>query len=127
VLGAGIGSPSGVVLMGGYYFPPLALRISGGSWRKSWSGWQADLGVNLSKGSFFAQGLSVIGGRWNANPVLPDIQRVLAEQVETQSYLGVAYDMYLSGFFVQIGLAFPQRPAGAAEVAMQLAFLIGIR
>jgi hypothetical protein len=127
VLGAGIGSPSGVVLVGGYYCSPFALRLSGGSWGKSWNGWQADLGVNLSRGSFFAQGLSLIGGRWTANPVLPDKQGMLAEQVETQSYLGIAYDMYVSGLFVQMGLAFPRQPAGPAEAAVQLAFLIGMR
>jgi hypothetical protein len=127
VAGAGIGSPSGIVLIGGYYFSPCAVRISGGSWGPSWNGWQADLGVNLSRGSLFAQGVSVIGGHWSANPILPDDQGVPLKQVRTQDYIGGAYDMYLSGFFVQVGIVFPQRPAGPAEVTLQLAYLFGIR
>jgi hypothetical protein len=102
VLGAGFGMPSGVAIVGGYDFGPVGLRVSGGGWAKGWYGVQGDLAVHFNRAAPFAHGMSIIAGRFGANPLNDQGEKIL----KTQKFIGITYDVYLSGFFLQAGLAF---------------------
>ncbi len=102
MVGAGMGTPSGIMLIAGYDFGPCALRASGGGWTKGWYGIQGNLAIHFNRSSSFAQGVSIIGGRLGANPVATEGVRVS----KAQNFLGLTYDIYLSGFVFQAGLAF---------------------
>ncbi len=119
VVGGGIGSPAGITLIGGYYFKPLVLRVSGGYWKKGWDGVQGDLGINLSRSSSFAMGVSLVAGRFRANPLNDQGEK----QLFVQNYVGLTYDMYLSGFFLQAGLGAGNGDYPNPQVLFQIGYL----
>ncbi len=100
-VGAVLGAPSGVALMGGLDVGPLAVRLSGGSWGKDWSGIQGDLAFHVIRSSSLDIGLALIGG---------EFQNIVAtnqagRQYTRQQYGGLACDVSLAGFFLETGLA----------------------
>jgi hypothetical protein len=127
VLGAVIGTPSGISLVGGYYFKDFAFRASGGWWEKGWYGVQGDLSVFLSRSSSFAQGLSLIAGRFGTRVVVPGDQQQDVVQQLRQSYAGLSYDAYYAGFFLQIGLGFGKGDFPNPNLAFQCGYLFELR
>jgi nitrate reductase NapE component len=119
MLGAGIGMPSGVALIGGYDFGVLAMRISGGGWQKGWYGVDGDLALHFNHSTSFAHGLSVIVGRYGANPVNDQGVR----EYKTQNFFGLTYDIYLAGFFLQAGLAFGHGDYPSPDAVYQVGYL----
>jgi hypothetical protein len=119
MLGLGIGTPSGAALVGGYDFGPLAIRLSGGGWSRGWYGAEGDLAIRFNRGSTFAHGISIIGGRSGTNPV----NEQGTEDRKAQSFLGVTYDVYLSGFFLQAGLAFGRGDYPSPDAVYQFGYL----
>jgi hypothetical protein len=119
-VGAVIGTPSGVSFMGGYYFKNFAVRLSGGSWGKEWNGFQGDLSYNLTRSSSFSTNVSLIGGQYGNT--LKDVS--LGESVKRQRYWGLAYDVYLSGFFLQTGVGFGSGDYPSPQFLFQCGYLI---
>ena len=122
VFGGGLGSPAGVCVIGGFYTQPIVLRLSGGYWKRGWNGIQCDLGTSLSSGESFAAGISLVGGIYKADPL--DENRV--ERRYSERYLGLAYDMYLAGFFLQAGLAAGKGDYPNPQAIVQFGYLIQI-
>ncbi len=104
--GATIGTPGGVTLNTGYYFKHFALKISGSYWRKDWYGAQGDLEFVFSNKGELIQGVSLVGGIFIAIPFSDAVTSLPPTQ---QNYIGVAYDAYYSGFYLQSGLGFGLR------------------
>lgn len=125
-LGAGIGTPAGFTFIGGFYFAPVALRISGGAWGPHWNGFQADLSLIFNHTSAFAQGVSLVGGVFRTNPVLLDAAGNLSEQTKSVHYLGGTFDMYLAGFFLQIGLAHGRGDYPNPQLLVQAGYLFAL-
>ncbi len=122
LIGAGLGTPAGVSLIAGYDFGPLALRVSGGGWSKGWYGGEGDLAVRLYHGVFFAHGISLVAGRYATNP----LNAIGETEHKSQKYLGVTYDMFLSGFFLQAGLAFGKGDYPGVDGMFQFGYLLSI-
>ncbi|MHB1688257.1 MAG: hypothetical protein ACYCVH_12900 [Ignavibacteriaceae bacterium] len=101
--GSSIGTPGGISLNAGYFFKHFSLKISGGYWKKDWYGFQGDLGFVFSNTGKLIQGISLVGGMFDAIR-LNDSGAVLSPVQQT--YLGVTYDAYYSGFYLQTGLGF---------------------
>jgi hypothetical protein len=125
-LGAGIGTPAGFTFIGGLYFAPVALRISGGVWGQRWNGFQGDLSLIFNHTSAFAQGVSLVAGVFRTNPVLPDAAGNLSEQTKSVHYVGGTFDMYLAGFFLQIGLAHGRGDYPNPQLLMQTGYLFAL-
>ena len=125
-LGAGIGTPAGFTFIGGIYFAPLAVRVSGASWGPRWNGFQADLSLVFNHTSNFAQGLSLVAGVFRTNPVLPDASGTLVEQSKSDHYVGGTFDMYLAGFFFQIGLAHGRGDYPNPQLLVQCGYLFAL-
>ncbi len=125
-LGAGIGSPSGVTVNAAGYFAPVALRLSGGYWGSRWNGFQGDLGILFNSSPSFAHGISLIGGVFRTNPLLPNDSGAIQERDRIVHYVGAAYDMYLSGFFFQIGLAHGHGDYPDPQLAVQCGYLFAL-
>jgi hypothetical protein len=119
MLGLGIGSPNGAALVAGYDFGPVAIRLSGGGWTRGWYGAEGDLAIRFNRGSSFAHGMSIIGGRFGTNPV----NELGVKNLKTQSFLGVTYDVYLSGFFLQAGLDFGRGDYPSPDAVYQFGYL----
>jgi hypothetical protein len=119
-VGAVIGAPTGISLMGGYYFKNFAVRLSGGSWGKEWNGFQGDLSYNLTRSLSFSTNVSLIGGQYGNT--LKDVS--LGESVKRQRYWGLAYDVYLSGFFLQTGVGFGSGDYPSPQFLFQCGYLI---
>lgn len=119
-LGAIIGTPSGVSFMGGYYSKIFALRLSGGSWGREWNGFQGDVSYNLTRSSSFSTNVSLIGGQYRNT--LKDVSA--GESVKRQRYWGLAYDVYLSGFFLQTGVGFGSGDYPSPQFLFQCGYLI---
>lgn len=120
--GAGVGSPSGVCLIGGYDAGLFAGRLSGGYWKKGWNGVQADIAINFIRSSSLAMGASLLGGRFVVNP----LNERGEEQLYSVRYLGVAYDIYLAGFFLQAGLAGGKGDYPNPQAIIQVGYLFAI-
>lgn len=118
-LGAAIGSPSAIAAIGGYYFGPLAVRVSGGYWSKNWYGVQGDLSVNLSRIGTFSQNLSLVAGRFGIRSYDSNDSRLL----KTQNYVGVAYDVNYTGFFMQLGAGFGNGDYKNPQLLTQFGYL----
>lgn len=119
MIGAGIGMPAGASLIAGYDFGPIALRATGGGWAKGWYGAQGDVAINLNRGMWFAHGVSIVMGRFGSNPVNAEGEKVY----KSQHYVGVTYDMYLAGFFLQAGLAFGKGDYPTTDGMFQFGYL----
>ncbi len=100
-LGAVLGAPSGIAVIGGLDLGPVSLRLSGGSWGKNWNGAQADLSFNVIQGPSLDVGLGVLGGEFQ-NIVSTDFS---GNHYASQRYYGLALDVSLAGFLLQTGLA----------------------
>ncbi len=122
VFGPAIGSPSGISLIAGYYFDPVALRVSGGYWGKAWNGAQGDIGITLSQSAWLAQGISFVAGMFKVNPIVGDTQ-VQQRQPKSERYMGLAYDAYLSGFFLQLGLGAGKGDYQNPQLLLQCGYL----
>ena len=122
MLGAGIGVPSGVALVAGYDFGPIALRISGGGWDKGWYGLQGDLAIHFSRAKDFSHGVSLIGGRLGTNPVGDDGSRSL----RSQDFYGLTYDVYLAGFVLQVGLMFGKWDYASPDAVYQFGYVFAL-
>jgi len=122
-LGAGFGTPGGITGIGGVFIAPLAVRVSGGYWGKQWNGFQGDIGVLLNSSPLFAHGISLVGGVFRVNPLIPDNAGVPREQSKMVHYVGAAYDAYLGGFFLQIGLAHGRGDYPDPQLLVQCAYL----
>lgn len=119
VLGATLGAPSGISVLGGFYFTDFGMRISGGSWGKNWNGVQGDLSINFLRRSSFVMSISVLAGQFQNKPT--DTQQ--GGQYVQQKYYGLAYDMYLAGFFLQTGLATGPGEYSNPEFTFQFGYL----
>ncbi len=100
-LGAVLGAPSGIAVVGGLDLGQVTIRLSGGSWGKNWNGAQADLAYNVIQGPSLDVGIGIFGGEFQ-NIVPPDSP---ATQFANQRYYGLALDVSLAGFLLQTGLA----------------------
>jgi hypothetical protein len=118
-VGGGIGSPAGVTLIGGYYVAPIAFRVSGGYWHEGWNGIQGDFGVTLTRSSSLNMGISLVVGKFSVDPVDDRGEK----QLFSQHYVGLAYDMYLSGFFLQAGLGTGNGDYPNPQALLQLGYL----
>lgn len=126
-LGGTIGSPAGANINLGYYFDNYSIRLSGMYYQKYSNGAQLDLGYIFhrtnSPGFSIKQGVSLVGGIFQMNPLknkfgigqLPFDRKLLELAYNgpdnlvnwnyTHNYFGLTYDLYLEGFFMQIGVA----------------------
>ncbi len=102
-VGAGlfIGTPSSIGFRARLETGPIVAGVSGGSWGKSWWGYQADAGLIVSQTGRLVQSIDLIAGRF-ANTTRDESG---VSQHEREEYLGLAYDVSYAGFFVQLGLA----------------------
>lgn len=119
VLGAVLGAPSGISVVGGFSFNEVGVRVSGGSWGKNWNGVQSDISYGLIHSSSYMMSLSVIAGRFQNKST--NNQQV-SEYVQ-QKYFGLAYDMDLAGFFLQAGLATGSGGYSNAQFTFQFGYL----
>ena len=103
VIGAAVGTPAGVSLVGGYYFSGLAVRVSGGSWGRYEYGLQGDCSVILNRGSLFSHGIALFAGRFSTQT---HDDAAGFDVVRTQNYAGAGYDLFLAGFYLEAGLGF---------------------
>ena len=122
-LGGGFGTPAGVTAIGGVYVAPFAVRVSGGYWKTRWNGFQGDIGVLLNSSPEFAHGISIVGGVFRVNPLIPDNAGVSRETSKMVHYVGAAYDAYLGGLFIQIGLAHGRGDYPDPQLLVQCAYL----
>jgi hypothetical protein len=122
-IGAGIGSPSGITVIVSACYAPIVVRVSGGYWGASWNGVQGDIGFLFNSSPYFAHGISFIGGVFRTNPLLPNERGAPAEADKRVRYFGAAYDVYLSGFYLQVGLARGQGDYPNPQLAMQFGYL----
>ncbi len=127
VLGVVIGAPSSIALVGGYDAGPVALRLSGGAWGKGWYGAQADVSVIFSRSGSFSQGLSVLAGQYGTKVVSLDDQLQEVTQFNKQKYLGIAYDAWFSGFFLQVGMGHGWGDFPNPNLLFQFGYLFQIR
>ena len=125
-IGAGIGTPSGITFLAAGYLAPIALRVSGGYWGEHWNGVQGDIGILFNSSSSFAHGISVIGGVFRTNPITVSADGAQEEVSKMVQYIGAAYDVYLSGFFLQIGLAHGQGDYPNPQLMMQFGYLFAL-
>ncbi len=102
VLGGYIGSPSRAGLTGGFYLGPMALRLSGASFGRSDDGLEGDIGIALTKSDRLIQDVSVVAGFYHAS--LSSASSGGGDRDMTQRFVGVAYGVYYSGFFLQAGI-----------------------
>ena len=127
-LGGSIGSPAGFNLNGMYFFDNFVIRASGMYYKKYWNGFQGDLGYIFHRtnavGYSIKQGFSLVGGSYRMDPLKSKIgiadapfDRKLLElaysgpsNLEHRNYFnryaGIAYDLYLGGVFLQLGVGF---------------------
>jgi len=122
-VGAGVGTPAGISFTAGGYLAPLFLGVSGGYWGTRWNGFQGDIGVLFNSSPGFAHGISVVGGVFRANPVIANAGGAAKETDRIVHYVGAAYDAYLSGFYLQIGLAHGRGDYPNPQLLMQFGYL----
>ncbi len=125
-IGAGIGSPAGISFTAGGYFTPVSLRVSGGYWGVRWNGFQGDIGFLFNSSPSFAHGLSVIAGVFRANPVLADAAGGTREADRSVHYVGAAYDAWLSGFYLQVGIARGRGDYPNPQLVMQFGYMFAL-
>ncbi len=114
--GAVVGAPSGLGLVAGYDFGPIAVRCSGGSWGKNWSGLQGGLTYNVVRSSALAIGMTAFVGEFRKSAVV-------GEPGGQQRYEGLACDCSLSGFFLQTGLANGPGEYASTQFTFQFGYL----
>ncbi len=102
VLGAFIGSPSGIGAAGGLYLGPLAVRVSGASLGHGTDGIEGDIGIALTKSDHLIQDISVVAGSYHTS--VSTTAAGGGDLHTTQRFVGAAYGVYYSGFFLQAGL-----------------------
>ncbi len=127
LFGPVVGVPSGVALMGGIIAPPLSVRLSGGYWGSDWNGLQADVGWVFDAEGLLTQGIFVVAGTFRVNPRLLTDQGMLVKSVRQDRYVGLAYEVDYSGFFLQAGLAKGRGDYPNPEVLLQAGYLISLR
>jgi hypothetical protein len=124
-IGAVIGAPASVALTAGLYLPPVSFRVTGCAWGKGWYGLQGDIAFPLTKSKDLIQNLSVIGGIFatkviDVDPSQPGIQ---IPRFYKQNYIGLAYDVYYSGFLMQTGLGFGHGDFSNPQFLFQFGYL----
>jgi hypothetical protein len=122
-IGAGIGTPSGITFIAAGCYAPIALRVSGGYWGTRWNGIQGDIGLVFNSSASFAHGISVIGGVFRTNPTRIGDSGASGEQSKMVHYFGAAYDAYLAGFYLQVGLAHGRGDYPNPQLVMQFGYM----
>ncbi len=104
-IGAAVGSPSNIVLVGGVSYGLAALRVSGGSWGDHWDGMQGDVGINFSRTGSLVQNLSFVIGQFETKVKYQNLAGRDLYSVNDEHYFGVCYNVDYSGFLLQVGMA----------------------
>jgi hypothetical protein len=102
-LGAAIGAPSGLNLKCEYLVNNLTLALSAGIMGSDVFGVQAEIGYIITKTPLFHQGPAFIAGFFRS---LKTDSSGGPQIGYNQEYIGVAYNIYYAGFFLQGGLGF---------------------
>jgi hypothetical protein len=124
-IGAVIGAPASISLTAGLYLAPVSFRVTGGAWGKGWYGLQGDIAIPLTKNKELIQNISIIGGIFatkviDVDPSQPGIQ---ITRFNKQNYIGVAYDVYYSGFLMQTGLGLGHGDFSNPQFLFQFGYL----
>ncbi|HEY6953553.1 MAG TPA: hypothetical protein VI758_14190 [Bacteroidota bacterium] len=121
LIGLTVGAPSGLAVAGGFSIGDLALRISGGAWGRDWTGIQGDVCYNVIHSAALAMGISFIGGQFRTKAAVGQ----QGNAFELQRYYGIACDTYLSGFYLQTGLAAGPGRYASPQFSYQFGYLWG--
>lgn len=106
-LGPTVGLPSGLNAHASLYLWRFVVRGSGMFYGTDFMGGQADLGFSFLNGSRVRHSLSFVGGYMRRMPLMaldsafPDSRTGV---VQSGTYLGGTYDLFMDGFFVQGGV-----------------------
>jgi hypothetical protein len=119
-VGLFIGAPSSMGLTGQANAGVFLLRLSGGSWTKTWWGGQGDFGVIVSRAGALVQSIDVIAGRFSVR----NRDENGGEQRYRQDYLGMAYAVSYGGFLVEIGLGSGRGDFPNPQLIYQFGYMI---
>jgi len=105
-IGPTIGGPAGLNANLSFYLWRLILRGSAGFYGTAWYGFQGDVGFSFLNAARIRHSVSFVGGLSRHKPLLaldasnPDARTGVQRE---QPFFGATYDLYMSGFFLQIG------------------------
>jgi len=102
VLGATIGSQTGLSVLGGLYSDPYAIRVSGGFVLSGWHGAQVDMSYLVSHAAALRHDIALIGGIFRFD----DTDAGGRTSRKTAPYVGTAYTVLFQGLHFQIGAAY---------------------
>lgn len=126
-IGLSGGSPAIINLILGYTKNDFSIRLSGMYYRPNWNGLQFDLGYiffkNYTKWLLIQHEISIVAGTLKIDPFKVNIGIIqspfdsdmvgvaysaiskINNWTYTHNYYGLAYNLHLSDFFIQLGIA----------------------
>jgi len=147
-VGGGIGSPSGANLIIGAYFNRLMLRATGMHYNSNWHGAQGDLGFAFYRKENLIQSIAITGGSYVVNPNISPNRDAMTWQERYiqdsfissypltyqyftrarqtsyhQNYIGLSYDLYMSGFIFQLGAGSGSGDYPNAQLIVQVGYV----
>lgn len=107
-LGATIGEPASLNAHAAFYMWRFIVRGSGMFYGPNAMGIQGDLGFSFLNGARVRHSVSFVAGYARRNPLFvgldPNFPNDKTAVLQTGTYLGVAYELFMDGFFVQAGV-----------------------
>lgn len=106
-IGPTIGLPSGLNLNASLYLWRFVVRGSGMFYGSDFMGGQADVGFSVFNGARIRHSISFVGGYMRRKPLFaldsafPDNKTGVSQE---STYLGGAYELFMDGFFLQVGV-----------------------
>jgi|GEM_PF-2156723 len=127
IIGGAIGSPFGLSFVGGVQKKPLSYSISGGFAGKNWYGVQCDVSKPIIETGELTQSIALIAGVYATTVYTTDSETgSKIKQHNKQNYIGLAYDVNYSGFFLQAGLGAGKGDYANPQLLFQFGYLFKI-
>lgn len=126
VVGAAVGTPGYVNILAGYFGTHRAVQLSAGTWTHGRVGAQAAFIWRTIQFPNFSLGPALLLGTFGTR--VDSADATTGSRARRQIYVGPAFDLFLSGFHLQAGLAYgfrdyPQNP----QLVLQTGYLIRLR
>ena len=126
VVGGAVGTPGYLNVVAGYFGPRRGVQLSAGTWTHGRVGAQAALIWRTIQSPDFSLGPALLLGTFGTRADSADA--TTGSRALRQIYVGPAFDLYLSGFHLQAGIAYgfrdyPQNP----QLLLQTGYLFRLR
>lgn len=106
-LGATVGEPAGLNAHAAFYMWRFVIRGSGMFYGTNALGIQGDVGFSFLNGARVRHSVSFVAGYMRRNPLFaldPNFPDDKTASLQTGTYLGGAYELFMDGFFLQAGV-----------------------